>query len=348
MEENTDIILKSLEALGIKGYEGKAYLTLLRVGEETAPKLASKAGIPLPRVYDVLESLCRKGLIEIKAGRPRKYRALPPSIALTRYVRSYIEQIMSLNNRIVEELEKLYKTTETHEPYLWVSHSIDASVKRTIEWIKQMSIDGYASLNLNILSQILTTLTNKLSKEPSIPFSITLIEYPNEKIIKRIDGVRNIRLLYQSTGFIKAFEHDFKRAVIFGKGYALFTTEPELLVLLNDTYYFGYWRNVEVIKEFEVMRGDKYFAKHQWLVMPIIDRALKENYTVLVDVVGKWVKTGEPAEVKAYAKRVYRSLDDRTRTIVVETKDGEELSIGGLGASVEDIEAHYITVEIIG
>jgi len=348
MEESMDLILRTLEALGIKGYEGKAYLTLLRIGEETAPKLASKAGIPLPRVYDVLENLCRKGLIEIKAGRPRKYRALPPSTALTRYIRSYIEQIMSLNNRLVEELEKLYKTSETHEPYLWVSHSMDASVERTIEWIKQMTIDGYASLNLNILSQILTTLTNKLSKETSIPFSITLIEYPNEEIIKKIEGIRNIRLLYQSTGFIKAFEQDFKRAVIFGKGYALFTTEPELLVLLNDTYYFGYWRNVEVIKDFEVRSGDKYFAKHQWLVMPIIDRALKENYTVFVNVVGKWVKTGKPAEVEAFAKGIYRSPDDRTRTIIVETGDGEELSIGGLGASVEDVEAHYIIVEIVG
>ena len=297
-------------------------------------------------MYDVLESLCRKGLIEIKAGRPRKYRALPPSIALTRYVKSYIEQIMSLNNRIVEELEKLYKSTETHEPYLWVSHSMEASIERTIEWIKQMSIDGYASLNLNILSQILATLTNKLSKEPSIPFSITLIDYPSEKVLKKIENIRNIRLLYQSTGFIKAFEHDFKRAVIFGKGYALFTTEPELLVLLNDTYYFGYWRSVEVVKEFEIMKGDKYFAKHQWLVMPIIDMALKENYTVIVNIVGKWVKSGKPVELEAYAKRVYRSPDDRTRTIIVETRDGKELSIGGLGASVEDVEAHYITVEI--
>ncbi len=347
MKENMSLILKSLEALGIKGYEAKAYLELLRIGEETAPKIASRAGIPLPRVYDVLESLCRKGLIEIKAGRPRKYRALPPSIALTRYVRSYIEQIMSLNDRIVEELEKLYRTSETHEPYLWVSHSIGASVERTIEWIRQMSTDGYASLNLSILSQILSALANKLSKEKSIPFSITLIEYPSEKVLKKIENIRNIRLLYQSTGFIKAFEHDFKRAVIFGKGYALFTTEPELLVLLNDTYYFGYWRNVEVVKEFEVMKGDRYFTKHQWLVMPIIDRALKDNYTVIVNVIGKRVKSGEPIELKAYAKRVYRSPDDRTRTIIVETESGEKLSIGGLGASVEDIEAHYITVEIL-
>ncbi len=346
MGEDTDAILRSLEALGIKGYEGKAYLALLRIGEETAPNLASKAGVPLPRIYDVLRSLCRKGLVETRAGRPRKYRALPPSIGLARYVRSYIDQLISLNNRVVEELEKLYKSTETREPYLWVSHSIDAGIERTIEWVKQMAIDGYASLSQDMFLQILPALLKRLSRRRTAPFSVTLTDYPGDKVLRRVEGQGNLRLLHQSTGFIRALETDFERAVIFGEGYALLTTEPELLVLLNDTYYFGYWRNVEVVKEFEVGRGDRYYTRHQWLVMPIIDAALRDNHIVVLKVTGKWVRTGKPAELQAYAKRVYRSPDDRTRTIVVETEEGEELSIGGLGASVEDIEAHYIALEI--
>lgn len=346
MEEGIDAILRFLEALGIKGYEGKAYLALLRMGEESAPNLASKAGVPLPRIYDVLRSLCRKGLVETRAGRPRKYRALPPSIGLARYVRSYIDQLISLNNRVVEELEKLYKSAETREPYLWVSHSIEAGIERTVEWVKQISIDGYASLNQDMLLQLLPALVKRLSSRRTAPFSATLTDHPGDKVLRRVEGLGNLRLLHQPTGIIKAFESDFERAVIFGKGYALLTTEPELLVLLNDTYYFGYWRNVEVVKEFEVGRGDRYYSRHQWLVMPIIDVALKDSHTVVLKVTGKWVKTGKPADLRAYAKRVYRSPDDRTRTIIVEAEDGEELSIGGLGASLEDIEAHYIALEI--
>ncbi len=348
ISDNKETVLKYLELLGIKGYEGRAYLTLLRLGEETAPKIASKANIPLPRIYDVLDSLCRKGLVEVRAGRPRKYQALPPSIALTRYVKSYIEQLMQLNNRVVEELEKLYRSKESHEPYIWISHSMEASIERTLEWIKQIMIDGYASLNLELASRILPTLIKKLENEKTIPFSLTLNEYPSKELLKKIDGLKNIMVLYQPTGFIKALEHDFKRGIIYGKGYTLFTTEHELLLLLNDTYYFGYWRNAEILKNFGIEKGDTYTTKHHWIVLPIVDMALRDNYTVLLNVVGKWIKTQKPVEIKVYAKEVYRSSDDRTRTIVAETMDGEKVTIGGLGASVEDIEAYYIVVKIIG
>ncbi len=346
LDDGKETILKYLELLGIKGYEGKAYLTLLRMGEATAPRIATKSGIPLPRIYDVLENLCRKGLVEVKAGRPRKYQALPPSVALTRYVKTYIEHVMKLNNKVVEELEKLYRTKESHEPYIWISHSIEASIERTLDWIKETMIDGYASLSKELFMKLINTLKKKLESNKNILFSVTLFKYPDKRIIRKIEDIPNIRLLYQPTGFIKALEHDFKRAIIFGKNYTLFTTEPELMILLNDTYYFGYWRNAEVIKDFSVKRGEKYTTKHQWLSMPIIDQALKNNYNVRLYVVGKLVKTGKPVELEAYAKEVFRSPDDRTRTIICENMNGEKITIGGHGASVEDVEAYYIELVI--
>ncbi|MCD6487738.1 MAG: hypothetical protein J7K21_00750, partial [Desulfurococcales archaeon] len=236
----------------------------------------------------------------------------------------------------------------THEPYIWLSHSMEASIERTIEWIRQIMIDGYASLSEELFVKLLPAIIKRLEKDSGMPFAITLFQYPDEKLLAKVSRIKNLRILYQPTGYIRALEHDFKRAIIYGKNYTLFTTEPELLVLLNDTYYFGYWRNAEIIKEFEIVKGYTYTAKHQWIVIPIIENALKDNYTVVLNIVGKWVKTGRPAELEVVAKGVYRSPDDRTRTIIGETKSGEEITIGGLSASVEDIEAYYIIVKITG
>lgn len=347
LESTREIILKYLEFIGIKGYEAKAYLTLLKLGEETAPKLATRAGIPLPRIYDVLENLSRKGLVEVKAGRPRRYRALPPSLALTRYVKSYVEQVLEMNKRIVEELEKIYDSKESHEPYIWLSHSFEASIERTREWIKKMKIDGYASLNNNLVEEIITALARKLRNNREIPFSLTLIEDPKKNLLEQLEKLDNAMILLQPTGFLNMYEQDLSHAVLFGENYTLFTTENELIIILNDTYYYGYWRNAEVLKFLSIKEGVVYRTMHHWMSFSIIKDALQSGYTVELYVTGFWVKNKKPAEIKGYVKNIYRSPDDRTRTILIETFSGEEISVGGIGASVEDVEARYMEIKII-
>ncbi len=344
-DDSKEVLLRYLEFIGLKGYEAKAYLTLLRLGEETAPRIASRSGIPLPRVYDVLESLSRKGLVEVKAGRPRLYRALPPSIALTRYVRSYVERIFEMNRKIVEELEKIYRSKESREPYIWLSHSLEASIERTIDLIKNMKIDGYASLNNELLKNLINPLTRKLRSNKTIPFSLTLLYEPGNQLINRL-SLDNIMILVQPTGIVNSYEQDFNYAILFSDSYSLFTTERELLLILNDTYYYGYWRNARIVKEINVRKGDMYKTKHLWIALSIIGNALREGFNVKVNVAGYYVKTHKPVEVKGYAINVYRSPDDRVRSITIEKENGEKIRIGGIGASVEDVEAHYLEINI--
>ena len=47
----------------LSSYEARAYLSLLRRGKQNPKQLSSMAGIPLPRVYDTLESLMAKGFV---------------------------------------------------------------------------------------------------------------------------------------------------------------------------------------------------------------------------------------------------------------------------------------------
>ena len=341
-----DTITRFLEFIGIKGYEARAYLTLLRMGEAPAPKIAAKAGIPLPRIYDVLENLLRRGLVEVRAGRPRIYRALPPSVSLTRYVKNYVDELLRLNEQVITALEKIYGKRESREPYIWLSHSMEASIERIRDWLTGFKIDGFASMRSDVLGSIVGTLTKKLMTEKHVVFSLTLLDDPGERIMKRLMKVDNLMVLRQSTGFINALELDSKQAVIYGRGYTLFTTEPELLALLNDTYYFGYWRNAEVLKEIAVEPPVMYRTTHHWLALRIVHNALDKGYTPWLHIIGRYTANGKPVEMRARAIDTYRSPDDKTRTILVVDEAGEKHSVGGLGASVEEIEARYIEIEV--
>ncbi len=346
IEEFGEEVYSFLEFIGIKGYEARAYLTLLKLGAETAPKLAANAGIPLPRVYDVLKNLVRKGLVEVKAGRPRLYRALPPRIALKNYLQSYIKEISELGEKVAAILEKHYRSIEHVEPNIWLTYSFEASVEKAKELINSMNIDGYGLLRHELFKELRRTLYKKLENKPEILFSLTVDTDTDPDLLRDLIRLDNIMILKQPISLISLIDADHERGVLFAKNYSLFTSEEELMLIFDNAYFYGYWRNAGIIKRFTVRKGGWYKTSHQWMVLPLINDALRQGYKPLLNITGTWVKTGKPAKVTVRAESVYRGLDDYRRTIMGTTLDGKRLSIGGFGATVEDISAKYIEVII--
>lgn len=72
----------SLRDLGLTKYEASAYSTLLKEGVTGAQELSRKSDIPVGKIYEVLSNLNNMGLVKFQRSRPRKYRAVKPSIAL--------------------------------------------------------------------------------------------------------------------------------------------------------------------------------------------------------------------------------------------------------------------------
>ena len=79
-------VRKAFHKLGLTDYEMRAYLTLLKRGEMTANEISEAAAIPYSKIYEVLESLERKGWISSEGGRPAKYypRNLPTALEVNR------------------------------------------------------------------------------------------------------------------------------------------------------------------------------------------------------------------------------------------------------------------------
>ena len=73
---------RALRNLGLTDYEMRAYISLLKAGKLTASELSEAAGVPYSKIYDVLESLKKKGWIRGEGGRPAKFYARPPKVAL--------------------------------------------------------------------------------------------------------------------------------------------------------------------------------------------------------------------------------------------------------------------------
>ena len=59
----SDQTQKSLEKIGLTGYEIKTFISLLKTGEFTASDLSKQSGVPYSKIYEVLGMLEEKGWI---------------------------------------------------------------------------------------------------------------------------------------------------------------------------------------------------------------------------------------------------------------------------------------------
>ena len=71
-----------LRTFGLTEYEVKAYTTLIKLGFATAEQISEAGNIPLPRVYDTLIELQKKGFAFISKTRPKKFKPIDPEKAL--------------------------------------------------------------------------------------------------------------------------------------------------------------------------------------------------------------------------------------------------------------------------
>lgn len=111
---------EDLKSLGLTEYEAKAYITLLTLGTSTAEQISEKGNIPLPRVYDTIVELQRKGFVLISKSRPKKFQALPAEKALNHYLEVQREEtekkLDDLKIKIKESVDNIKNIEVSHIP----------------------------------------------------------------------------------------------------------------------------------------------------------------------------------------------------------------------------------------
>ncbi|MEE8186279.1 MAG: helix-turn-helix domain-containing protein [Nitrososphaerales archaeon] len=128
---------KALEALGLTGYEIKAYTTLISTGPMTAVETSRQSGVPYSKVYDVLNNLEVKGWVEAEHSRPSKFFPKSPNTAIDtlkmRLERSRIQN----ENQVLSELLPIFEKRGVKEkPDIWIvrgDFNILTKVKETLE-----------------------------------------------------------------------------------------------------------------------------------------------------------------------------------------------------------------------
>lgn len=88
-----------LGSLGLTSYESKAYLALLSLGVADAGRICQVSGVPSSKIYNITTKFELLGLIEIQHSKPAKFRALPPSVGLSKLLERKEKEIIGLKEK---------------------------------------------------------------------------------------------------------------------------------------------------------------------------------------------------------------------------------------------------------
>lgn len=111
---NREEILRTLTSCGLSEYESKAYASLVFLGPSKAGTVARESNVPQSKIYEVLDQLMNKQLVEMFDGRPKEFRAAQPDVALRNLLDERTHELDALKGK-VEGIGEFLKPTKPAE-----------------------------------------------------------------------------------------------------------------------------------------------------------------------------------------------------------------------------------------
>lgn len=93
-------ILETLINCGLSEYESRAYSSLVFLGPSKARTISRDSKVPQSKIYEVLDQLMNKQLVEVFDGRPKEFKASNPETALKNMLEDRTREIEELKMRV--------------------------------------------------------------------------------------------------------------------------------------------------------------------------------------------------------------------------------------------------------
>ena len=165
-------VKRLLKELGLSNYEAEAYLKVVEVGVAEAGEICKKTKIPFGRVYQVLNSLAAKGLIEVQNTRPKRYTARKTRLAfktLLQQKRENMEKQLQKTIEAASQIEEIISKkipTAPKERTFWTTA---VGVEEAIEMLRSNFEEAKKEICIILQHAYLDEECNYKDSEATIP-----------------------------------------------------------------------------------------------------------------------------------------------------------------------------------
>ena len=180
-DKEQEALARTLESIGLSGYEARGYLALVAHGYGSAEVIAETAKIPRTSAYKVLQSLCQKGYAISTRGRPSIFKPEPPSKIKTK--------VFDHLNDTFAKLEMMHEVlSDKGEPQLIYTITSKARVLAKIGELLDTATHAFI-VSTPQFYEIRENLAKKLENAVARGIRVTVITEPLQKIPEGVSAV---------------------------------------------------------------------------------------------------------------------------------------------------------------
>ncbi|MGQ4555314.1 HTH-type sugar sensing transcriptional regulator TrmB [Halobellus sp. GM3] len=337
-----DELRTTLEGVGerfnLGEYEIEAYLAVLEHGELTASEIADRTEIPQPRVYDTVRSLSDRGLVELRESRPMKIVAVDPEDAFGNVQQSLDDLISELEARYTApardtEAVSLVKSRSTILRYIEEiieSAEYELVLSLTPDLLRRFREDLAAAIDDGVSIDLLVTPASRAPDPEEFDYlEVATIARARRGITTPILAVADGNYSIYATQ--DALHDDRDR-------YGVIFNRSALGFLVSGFFGTVLWSTSETL----VTDGKRRpFPRRYASIRRAVKDVRELDGPFYASVAGRDVETGESILVEGKVQTTRFEETEEVASLHLETDDGV-LEVGGLVASLEDVEAQEI------
>ena len=128
-----DVAIAQLEALGLSTYAARTFVALTSFGGGTAQDVSDVSDVPRTRVYDAVEELQERGLVDVQQSSPKQFWAISSETTGRHFDQEYTHRV----NALTEALDGLQPISQSEEQRgVWSVTGRDTVSNRICEFIE--------------------------------------------------------------------------------------------------------------------------------------------------------------------------------------------------------------------
>lgn len=124
--------VEQLEQFGLNTYAARTFVALVGLETGTAKDVSEVSDVPRTRVYDAVDELHERGLVDIRRSSPKRFWAISAATAARKFEQE-MDHRLSVLATALDEIEPTQRTEEQHG--VWTVEGREAVTDRVIEII---------------------------------------------------------------------------------------------------------------------------------------------------------------------------------------------------------------------
>jgi sugar-specific transcriptional regulator TrmB len=348
-------LIAVLEESGLSPYQADAYVTLLRFGSAPVTDLAEASGVPDPRIYDVLRDLENEGYIELYEQESLYARAFSLEEVIGDLQRQS-EQFAEA----AEEIERRWEQPAIEETSVSIVKQFETVLKNASASIRSadsqvqvaLGTDHYESLRPALQTAVENGVTVSLSLYTGDEDIDSFLADENVEAV--CTEIRHRELRSPFIVIVDRMETYFGPHEGSTNEYGVLVEDPTHTHVFHWFFLTNQW---DIWEPYYTSSSEGPPTEYMDIRYCIRDVGplLEEGATVHVRIEGTDTETEAERTVEGVVSDVLFSGstgDEHSGSVasyggkvslVVETDEGS-VEVGGWGATIEDVEAHRLTL----